>query len=42
MEDLMREDAFFEPEIIQAALYTARRLDNLPLAIRMLELVKVS
>ena len=41
-EDLMKEDCYLEPEIIQSALYAARRIDNLPLAMRILELVRVS
>ena len=41
-EDMMKEDCYLEPEVIRASLYAARRINNLPLAIRILELVKVT
>ncbi|XP_076818081.1 cytochrome c oxidase subunit 5A, mitochondrial-like [Clavelina lepadiformis] len=37
---IYREDLIPEPKIIQSALYACRRLDNLPLAMRVLEMVK--
>jgi len=39
-EEMMKEYCFLEPEVIRASLYAARRINNLPLAIRILELVK--
>ena len=39
---LLQEDMIPEPKIIQAALYALRRLDNFPMSMRALEMVKVS
>ena len=38
---LYGEDMVPEPKIIQSALYACRRLDNFPMAMRVLEMVKV-
>lgn len=39
--DLWQDDAIPEPIIIQSALYACRRLNNLPVALRCVELVRV-
>uniref|UniRef100_H2Y4S7 Cytochrome c oxidase subunit 5A, mitochondrial n=1 Tax=Ciona savignyi TaxID=51511 RepID=H2Y4S7_CIOSA len=38
--NLYHEDSVPEPIIVQAALYACRRINNLPLAMRVLEMVK--
>ncbi|XP_039255805.1 cytochrome c oxidase subunit 5A, mitochondrial-like [Styela clava] len=40
-KDLWQEDAIPEPVILQSALYACRRLNNLPIALRCLELVRI-
>lgn len=39
--DVWHEDDMAEPAVLQAALYACRRLNNLPLAIRTLEMIKI-
>ena len=39
--DVFQEDDMAEPAVLQAALYACRRLNNLPLAMRTLEMIKI-
>lgn len=41
MMDVFQEDDMAEPAVLQAALYACRRLNNLPLAMRTLEMIKI-
>jgi len=39
--DVFEEDDMAEPAVLQAALYACRRINNLPLAMRTLEMIKI-